>query len=118
MRLQSASRCGDYPSLSNGNNHRRNRRGLDRSRRTFSLDEIHRATNRSLRPVLFFTGGGKQVDVASNEAAGLKVWLERFSRNLTSVDVDGQEVNDVVLGVESFFRVFAVVGIVVDAPQY
>ena len=47
-----------------------------------------------------FTSGGKQVDVASNVAAGLEVWLERFGRNLTSVDVDGQEVNGVVLGVE------------------
>ena len=65
-----------------------------------------------------FTGGGKQVDVASNVAASLKVWLERFRRNLTSVDVDGQEVNGVVLSVEWVLRVFAVVGIVVDAPQY
>ncbi len=65
-----------------------------------------------------FTGGEKQVDVASNVAASLKVWLERFRRNLTSVDVDGQEVNGVVLGVEWVFRVFAVVGIVVDALQY
>ena len=40
----------------------------------------------------------------------MKVWLERFRRNLTSVDVDGQEVNGVVLGVEWVFRVFAVVG--------
>ena len=63
-----------------------------------------------------FTGGGKQVDVASNVAASLKVWLERFRRNLT--DVDGQEVNGVVLGVEWFFLVFAVECIVVDAPQY
>ena len=36
-----------------------------------------------------FTGGGKQVDVASNIAAGLEVWQERFRRNLTSVDIDG-----------------------------
>ena len=65
-----------------------------------------------------FTGGGKHVDVASNIAASLKVWLERFRRNLTSIDVDGQEVNGVVLGVELIFREFAVVGVVVDAPQY
>ena len=50
-----------------------------------------------------FTSGGKQVEVASNVAAGLEVWLERFRRNLPSVDVDGQEVNGVVLGVEGFF---------------
>ena len=34
-----------------------------------------------------FTGGGKQVDVASNVAAVFEVWLERFYRNLTYVDV-------------------------------
>ena len=50
-----------------------------------------------------FTGGGEQVDVASNVATSLEVWLERFGRNLTSVDVDGQEINGVVLGVEFFF---------------
>ena len=65
-----------------------------------------------------FPGGGKQVDVASNVAAGLKVWLKRFRLNFKSVDVDGQEVNGVVLGVKRVFRVFAVVGVVVDAPQY
>ena len=43
--------------------------------------------------------------------------LQRFGRNLTSVEVDGQEVNGVVLGIEWGFRVFAVVGVVVDAPQ-
>ena len=64
-----------------------------------------------------FTVVGKQVDVASNVAAGLEVWLERFGRNLTSVDVDGQEVNGIVLGVELVFRVFAVVCVFVDAPQ-
>ena len=50
--------------------------------------------------VCLFTSGGKQVDVASNVAAGLEVWLERFRRNLPSVDLDCQEVNGVVLGVE------------------
>ena len=54
MRLQSAARCGDYPFLSNENNTRRNRRGLDRNRRRCSLDQSHRATNRSLRPVLVY----------------------------------------------------------------
>ena len=49
------------------------------------------------------TGGGKQVVVASNVATSLKVWLERFCRNLTSVDAKGQEVNGIVLGVELFF---------------
>ena len=60
----------------------------------------------------------KKVDVASNVAASLKVWLERFRQNMMSIDVDGQEVNGVVLGVEWVFRVFAVVGVVVDASQY
>ena len=48
---------------------------------------------------------------------GLEVWLERFGRHLTTIDVDGQEVNAVILGVEVFFRVIAIVGIVVDTPQ-
>ena len=78
--------------------------------------QSHRASTRCLRPV-FVCGGGKQVDVASNVAAGLDNWLERFGRNLTSVEVDRQEVNDAVLGVVCVFRVFAVLRDVVDAPQ-
>ena len=55
-----------------------------------------------------FTGGREQVDVASNVATvSIEVWLERFGRHLTSVDVDDQEVNGVVLGFEWVFRVFA-----------
>ena len=60
--------------------------------------QSHRASTRCLRPVFVYCGG-KQVDVASNVAAGLEIWLERFGRNLTSVEVDGQEVNGAVLGV-------------------
>ena len=50
-----------------------------------------------------FTRGGEQIDVASHVAPVLEVWLERFGRHLTSVDVDSQEVYGVVLGVERFF---------------
>ena len=64
-----------------------------------------------------FTGGGEQVDVASNVAPILEVWLEWFDRHLTSVDVDGQEVYGVVLGVEWVFSLIPVVGIIVDTPQ-
>ena len=47
-----------------------------------------------------FTGGGEQVDVAFNVAPILEVWLEWFGRYLTFVDVDGQEVYGVVLGID------------------
>ena len=77
VRLQSASRCGDYPFLSNGKTTTVATVGIDRSRRRCILDQSHREQIVPL--VLFlFTGGGKQVDVASNVAASLKVWLERF----------------------------------------
>ena len=46
---------------------------------------------------------GVQVDVASNVVTGLEVWLDRFGRHLTTIDVDGQEVNAVILGMEGFF---------------
>ena len=46
-----------------------------------------------------FTGGGEQVDVASNVTPVLEVWLEWFGRHLTPVGVDGKEVYGVVLGV-------------------
>ena len=46
-----------------------------------------------------FTGGGELVDVASNVAPVLDVWLEWFGWHLTSVDVDGQDLFDVVIGV-------------------
>ena len=108
MRFQSASRCGDYPFLSNGNSHRRNRRGLDRSRRRCSIWQSHHAITRSLRPVLVYQWR------KTNVAAGLAgaVWTEP-----DAVDVDSQEVNGDVLGVEWVFRVFTVVGVVVDAPH-
>ena len=64
-----------------------------------------------------FTGGGEQVDVTSNIAPILEVWLEWFGRHLTSVDLDGQEVYGVVLGVESVFSIIPVVGVIVDTPQ-
>ncbi len=64
-----------------------------------------------------FTGGGEQVDVASNVAPILEVWLQWFGRHLTSVDVDGQEVYGVVLGVEWVFSLIPVVGVMVDTPQ-
>ena len=64
-----------------------------------------------------FTGGGEQVDVASNVAPILEVWLQWFGRHLTSVDVDGQEVHGVVLGVEWVFSIIPVVGVIVDTPQ-
>ena len=47
-----------------------------------------------------FTGGREQVDVASNLAPVLEVWLKWFGRHLTPADVDGQKVYVVVLGVE------------------
>ena len=102
--------------MSNGNSHRRNRRGLDRTEEGVAFAKV---ITRQLVPFVLrlFTSGGKQVDIDSNVAASLEVWLERFCRNLTSVDVDGQEVNGVVFGVEWIFRVIAVVGVVVDAPQ-
>ena len=64
-----------------------------------------------------FTGGREQVDVASNVAPVLEVWLEWFGRHLTPVDVDGQEVYGVVLGIEWVFSIISVVGIIVDTPQ-
>ena len=64
-----------------------------------------------------FTGGGEQVDIASNVAPVLEVWLEWFGRRLTPVDVDGQEVYGVVLGVEWVFSIIPVVGVIVDTPQ-
>ena len=64
-----------------------------------------------------FTGGGEQVNVASNVAPFLKVWLEWFGWHLTSVEVDSQKVNGIVLCVEWVFRVFSIVGVVVDTPQ-
>ena len=64
-----------------------------------------------------FTGGGEQVDVASNVAPVLEVWLEWFGRHLTSVDVDGQEVYGVVLDVEWVFSIIPVVGVIVDTLQ-
>ena len=64
-----------------------------------------------------FTGGGEQVDVASNVAPVLEVWLEWFGRHLTSVNVDGQEVYGVVLGVERVFSIIPVVSVIVDTPQ-
>ena len=54
---------------------------------------------------------------ASNVAPVLEVWLEWFGRHLTSVDVDGQEVYGVVLGVERVFSIIPVVGVIVDTPQ-
>ena len=64
-----------------------------------------------------FTGGGEQVDIASNVAPVLEVWLEWFGRHLTSVDVDGQEVFGVVLGVERVYSIIPVVSVIVDTPQ-
>ena len=101
MRLQSASRCGDYHLLSNGNSHHRKRRGY------IDAEEVIAFANVIARQLVafvlcLFTGGGKQVDVASNVAAVIEVWLERFYRNLTYVDVYRQEDNGVVLGVECF----------------
>ena len=64
-----------------------------------------------------FTGGGEQVDVALNVALVLEVWMEWFGRHLTSIDVDGQEVYGVVLGVECVFSITPVVGVIVDTPQ-
>ena len=60
-----------------------------------------------------FTGGLEQVDVAPI----LDVWLQWFGRHLTSVDVDGQEVYGVVLGVEWVFSIIPVVGVIVDTTQ-
>ena len=64
-----------------------------------------------------FTGSGEQVDVASNVAPVLEVWLEWFGRHLTPVDVDGHEVYGVVLGVEWVFSIIPVVGVIVDTLQ-
>ena len=64
-----------------------------------------------------FTGGGELVDVASNVAPVLEVWLEWFGRHLTSIDIDGQEAYGVVLGVEWGFSIIPVVGVIVDTPQ-
>ena len=59
-----------------------------------------------------FTGGGEQVDVPSNVAPVLEVWLEWFGWHLTSVDVDGQEVYGVVLGVEWVFSIIPIVCVI------
>ena len=75
---------------------------LNRNRRSVAVTEV--VTRQFVTFVLgMFTGGGEQVDVASNVAPILEVWLQWFGRHLTSVDVDGQEVYGVVLGVEWFF---------------
>ena len=67
--------------------------------------------------MFLFTGGGEHVDVTSKVVACREVWLERFGWHLTSLDVDSQKVNGIVLCVEWVFRVFYVVGVVVDTPQ-
>ena len=64
-----------------------------------------------------FTGGGEQVDMASNVAPVLEVWLQWFGQHFTSVDIDGQKVYGVVLGVEWGFSIIPVVGVIADTPQ-
>ena len=64
-----------------------------------------------------FASGTEQVHVTANVTTLSKVRLERFSWHLSTVHVDGKEVNVVVLRVERVFRIRPVESIVVDAAQ-
>ena len=64
-----------------------------------------------------FTGGGEQVDKASNIGPALEVWLQCFGQHFTSVDADGQTFYGVVLGVEWVFSIIPVVGVIADTPK-
>ena len=63
------------------------------------------------------TGRREQVEVTPYEEVVAEIRLERFGGYLSSVDVHGEEVDVVVLGVERILNVRTVVRVVVDAAQ-
>ena len=55
--------------------------------------------------------------MTSNIASSLEIRLDMFRSNLSSVDIDDQEVNGDVVCIEWVFCVVSVVGVDVDTPK-
>ena len=65
--------------------------------------------------LLYLASRGEQVEVTSDESILIEIRLERFGGYLSTIHVNGEEVDVVVLGVKRVLRVRTVVRVVVDA---